>query len=95
MVGWCARSCKKAQRTSTGTQKVREPRVLIAVLGVGALRLQGDQLNMTLIKGVGDVLEEHQAEHDMLVLSGVHVPPQLVRRRPQRGVQVAPTVLLR
>jgi hypothetical protein len=35
-------------------------------------------------EGVGDVLEEDQTENDVLVLSGVHLPAQLVGGFPQR-----------
>ena len=33
---------------------------------------------MRLLEGVGDVLEEDQAEDDVLVLGGVHVAAELV-----------------
>ena len=38
---------------------------------------------MPLLEGVGDVLQEDQPEHDVLVLGGVHVAAELVGRRPE------------
>ena len=38
----------------------------------------GLQLGVLLLEGVGDVLEEDQAEDDVLVLGGVHVGAQHV-----------------
>ena len=38
---------------------------------------------MLLLEGVGDVLEEHQAEHDVLVLGGVHAAAQRVGHLPE------------
>ena len=38
---------------------------------------------MLLLEGVGDVLQEDQAEDDVLVLGRVHVAPQLVGRLPE------------
>ena len=38
---------------------------------------------MELLEGVGDVLEEDQPEHDVLVLGGVHVPAELVCGGPE------------
>ncbi len=46
------------------------------------------QLVEAFIEGVGDVLEEDEAEDDMLVFSGIHVRPQLVGSRPECFVQV-------
>ena len=40
-------------------------------------------LGAALLEGVGDVLEEDQAEDDVLVLGGVHRPAQLVSGLPQ------------
>ena len=41
-----------------------------------------------LVEGVGDVLEEDQAEDEVLVLGGVHRAAQLVGGLPQRVPQV-------
>jgi hypothetical protein len=38
---------------------------------------------VVLLEGVGDVLEEDQAEDDVLVLGGVHVIAELVGGGPQ------------
>ena len=42
-----------------------------------------EQLGVLLLEGVGDVLEEDQAEDDVLVLGRVHVVAQLVGRLPE------------
>jgi hypothetical protein len=47
--------------------------VLVALIGKAA-----GQLGATGGEGVGDVLEEDKAQHDVLVLGGVHVGTQLV-----------------
>ena len=47
--------------------------VLVGVLRVGAVLPLRFQLGVLGLKGVGDVLEEDQTEHDVLVLGGVHV----------------------
>ena len=39
-----------------------------------------------LLKGVGDVLEEDEAEDDVLVLGGVHAAPKGVGHPPERGL---------
>ena len=59
--------------------------VLVGVLGVGALRLLGHELRVLLLEGVGDVLEEDQAEDDVLVLGGVHAAAQRVGHLPELG----------
>jgi hypothetical protein len=40
-------------------------------------------LRVLRLEGVGDVLEEDQAEHDMLVLGGVHAAAQRVGHLPE------------
>jgi hypothetical protein len=52
--------------------------VLVAVLRVGTVGGLLDQPRVQLLEGVGDVLEEHEAEDDVLVLASVHVVAQLV-----------------
>ena len=61
--------------------------VLVGVLRVRALRLLGQKLVVALLEGVGDVLQEDQTEHDVLVLGGVHVVPQLIGGGPERGLE--------
>ncbi len=62
--------------------------VFVRVFGVGSLlALSASSLACCLLEGVGDVLEEDQAEDDMLVLGGVHVVAQLVGGRPERGLE--------
>ena len=60
-----------------------ESPVLVRVLGVGALRALGLELGVLGLERIRDVLQENQAEHDVLVLGRVHVAPQLVGRRPE------------
>ena len=60
--------------------------VLVRVLGVGALRLLGLELGVLLLEGVGDVLEEDQAEDDVLVLGGVHAAAERVGHLPELGL---------
>jgi len=40
-----------------------------------------------LLEGVGDVLQEDQAEHHVLVLGRVHIVAELVGRLPQCGLE--------
>ena len=35
------------------------------------------------LEGVGDVFEEDEAQDDVLVLGGAHVPAEFVRRLPE------------
>ena len=60
--------------------------VLVGVFGVGALRLLGFELGVLGLEGVGDVLEEDQAEDDVLVLGRVHVVAQRVGGGPELGL---------
>ena len=56
--------------------------VLVPVLG-GFFTPFGEHLGVALLEGIGDVLEEDEAEDDVLVLGGVHAAPQGVRHAPQ------------
>jgi len=38
---------------------------------------------VSFLEGIGDVLQEDQAEDDVLVLGGVHIASELVRRLPE------------
>jgi hypothetical protein len=57
--------------------------ILVCVLRVGALVLLGLKLRVLRLKSVGDVLEEDQAEDDVLELAGVHAAAQGVGHPPQ------------
>ena len=59
--------------------------VFIRILGIRPLiiPLPGQKLGPVLLKGIGDVFQEDQAEHDMLVLRRIHVVPQLVSGQPE------------
>jgi len=46
------------------------------------------QLSAAGGEGVADVLDEDEAQHQVLVLGGVHVGTQLVGRGPERLLQV-------
>jgi hypothetical protein len=61
--------------------------ILVGVLGIGALGPLGVQLGVLGLEGVRDVLEEDQAEDDVLVLGGVHVVAEGIRRLPQLGLE--------
>jgi hypothetical protein len=49
-----------------------ERTVLVRIFGVSALVLLGLKLGVLRLEGVGDVLEEDQAEDDVFVFGGVH-----------------------
>ena len=63
-----------------GTQKMFSARYSSGSSGSAPSRLLGLELGVLLLEGVGDVLEEDQAEDDVLVLGGVHVAAQGVGR---------------
>lgn len=52
-----------------------------------AIAIDVDQPGVVFLEGVGDVLEEDQAEDDVLVLRGVHVVAQLVGGEPTLGLE--------
>jgi hypothetical protein len=59
--------------------------ILVRVLGVGALRLLRFELGVLFLEGVGDVLEEDEAEDHVLVLGGVHAAAERVGHLPELG----------
>ena len=63
--------------------------VFVGVFRVGALVVAHacQQLGAVLFEAVGDVLEEDQAKHHVLVLGRVHVVAQLVGREPELGLE--------
>src|SRR5215813_9903803 len=83
MVGCLAWAFRCAQRASGGTQKMLSARYSFRVLRIGTLRLLRFELRVLRFEGVGDVLEEDQAEHDVLVLGGVHATAQRVGHLPE------------
>ncbi|MDB6063988.1 MAG: hypothetical protein JWR26_196 [Pedosphaera sp.] len=56
-------------------------------LGIGEAE---KQLLAFFLEGVGDVFQENEAQADMLVFRGVHVPTHLVGRGPKLGFKVEP-----
>ena len=52
--------------------------ILVRVLRIGPLVHFGQQLGMLLGERIGDVFQEDQAEHDVLILSRVQVIAELV-----------------
>ena len=64
--------------------------VLVRVLGVCALRphLSSTSCAWRFLEGVGDVLEEDEAEDDVLVLGGVHAAAEGVGHAPELGAVV-------
>src|SRR5438046_3017420 len=60
-----------------------ERAVLVWVLWVSALCLLRFELRMLCLESVGDVFEEDQAEHDVLVLGSVHATAQRVGHLPE------------
>ena len=61
--------------------------ILVRIFRIGALRLLGFKLGVLGLEGVGDVLEEDQAEDDVLVLRRVHVVAQRVGGGPELGFE--------
>src|SRR5258708_1272726 len=61
--------------------------VFVWVFGVGALLALGVQLGVLGLEGVGDVLQEDQAEDDVFVLGRVHVVAQGVGGGPELGFE--------
>jgi hypothetical protein len=61
--------------------------VFVSVFWVSALVALGFQLRAMRLEGVGDVLQEDQAQRDMLVLGGVHAAAQRVGGAPKLGFQ--------
>lgn len=62
--------------------------VLVAVLWVGAVGSLRFELGVFSFEGVGDVLEEDEAEDDVFVLGGVHVVAEGVGGGPELGFEV-------
>jgi hypothetical protein len=61
--------------------------ILVGVLWVSALRQLRFQFRVLGLEGVGDVLEEDQAQDDVLVLGRVHVVAQRVGSSPELGLE--------
>jgi len=73
---------RKAQR-APWNPKDAGSRVLVGILGIGALRLLSFQFGVLRLECVGNVFEKNQAEDDVLVLRRVHVIAQRVRHAPE------------
>ena len=63
--------------------------VFVGVFRVGAFVVANacQQLGALLFEAVGNVLQEDQPEHHMLVLGRVHIVAQLVGREPELGLE--------
>jgi hypothetical protein len=59
--------------------------ILVRILWVGAFLAFRLQRSVLLLEGVGDVLEEDQAEDDVLVLRSVHAAAQCIGHLPELG----------
>ena len=59
--------------------------VFIRILGIRPLviTLPGQKLRPVLLKGIGDVFQEDQPQHHVLVFRRIHVVPQLVGGEPE------------
>ena len=69
--------------------------VFVGVFGIGPFVLGGQKPLVHLLERVGDVLQEDQPEHDVLVLRRVHVVAELVGGEPEFGLksQVGPVAI--
>ena len=64
-----------------------EAAIFVPILRVSPLGPVGIQPGMLLLEGVGDVLQEDQAQHHVLVLGGVHVGAERVGGLPELGLE--------
>ena len=87
MVGCGALAFRCAQRASFGTQKMLAARYSSGSSGSAPCARLRFELGVLRLEGVGDVLEEDQAEDDVLVLGRVHVVAQRVGGRPELGLE--------
>ena len=60
--------------------------VLVRILWVSTLALLAYELGVPFLECIGDVLEEDQAQDDVLVLRRIHRAPQRVGHAPQLGL---------
>ena len=69
---------------------------LLCLVAGNAVSFQvGSELRSALAEGVIDVLEEDEAQDDVLVLAGVHGPPELVRSLPEGVLEAERLAVLR
>ena len=96
IVGCGAAALRAVQRASFGHPEDAGGAVLVGVLGVGAVGAVGLELGVLGLEGVADVLEEDQAQDDVLVLGGVHVVAEGVGGLPELRLEaeVRPRVAL-
>ena len=83
MVGCLAWAFRCAQRASGGTQKMLSARYSSGSSGSAPCACSASSCGVLLLEGVGDVLEEDQAEDDVLVLGRVHAAAQRVGHLPE------------
>lgn len=61
--------------------------VLVGVFGAGTARLLRHKLRLLLLEGIRDVLEEEEAENNVLVRGGVPAAAKRVGSSPQLGLE--------
>ena len=87
MVGWRAWVWRCGHRASAGTQKMFWARYSSGSSGSAPWSIsQGFEPGVGLFEGVGDVLEEDEAEDDVFVFGGVHAAPEGVGHAPELGL---------
>ena len=86
MVGCLAWALRWPQRASRGTQKMLTARYSSGSSGSAPGSCFAFQAGVPLLECVGDVLEEDQAEDDVLVLGCIHRAPQGVGHAPEFGL---------
>jgi hypothetical protein len=80
------------QRASFGNPEDVLGAVLVRVFRVGAFRPLSVELGVLRLERVGDVFEEDQAEHDVLVLGRIHVVAQRIGGLPELGLETQPSL---
>ena len=69
--------------------------VFVRVLRVGALVSLGLKFGIRLLEGIGNLLEEDEAQYDVLVFGGVHAASEGVGHAPKFGFVTHESVAIR